>query len=177
MIAFKNTDELNKVIRQQLILQSGLESKYVRNSLTAYGLDLNKQKFDEYFASITHDDTLLLFELSLIDDNMQMSETTNESVQTTATYNMHLICYGDCSADIMQRLVSRFRTAAVRQKLYDDGVYVQDVSNSTSINDFINDTIWYRTDCDLILQCYFNYTEVEVEDIILINSNINIKEI
>ena len=57
-----NTKEIDKIIRNELITQSELDGKFVRNALSEYGTDLDKNRLDSVFESIESTDCCILFE-------------------------------------------------------------------------------------------------------------------
>lgn len=161
MNTINDINELNKLIRNQLIVQSELPSDRVRNALTTYGTMLDKLLTKQEFDGICECDELLLFELRTREGESDVSMTENDDTITFyKSYSLHIILYGSNSATVMNKLIARLRTRAVRQALYESGVYIEKVENDTSINEYKNDVMWHRHDTDILISCKMSITQV-----------------
>lgn len=165
MNAINDINELNKIVRTQLIAQSELPSDRVRNALSTYGEMLDKLLVREEFNGICTCDSLMLFELRTRENDGDVSMTeVNESVTFYKSYTMYVILYGDDSATIMNKLITRLRTQAVRQLLYEQGVYIEEVRNDTSMNEFKNDVMWHRHDVEILISCKMSITQATPDE-------------
>lgn len=160
---FSNVNELNKVLRNELITQSELNSEFVLNSLSVYGTELDKYIQDHYEA-ITLDDCMLLFELSsrssAYDVSMDESEDDNNDITYIKGFTLKLILYGNNSSDVALKLIARLRTEETKLKLYDKGVYIEKVYDSSIINEFKNNVMWLRNDISIDIDAKFRFTNI-----------------
>lgn len=155
-IYFSNTEELNKVVRQVLILQSGLQSTRVLNSLSIYGEDLDKLLEDEIYGSIERNDAMLLFELRSRDSTSNMTQTNDDdTLLLVRSFTLHVILYGNSSSDIASILKTRLETEKVRLSFVERGIYIEDISMPQTLNEYKNQTMWLRNDFDINLTCSF----------------------
>lgn len=161
MIAIKDINELNKIIREQLIIQSELDSNRVRNALTTYGATLDKLLHEDKYESICKCDELMLFELRTRENDADVSMTEyDDNITFYKSYTIYIILYGDNAATIMNKLIARMRSQAVRQALYENGVYLQEMKNDISFNEFKNDTLWHRHDVEILISCKMSIEQV-----------------
>lgn len=166
MIAYiTSTNEINKILRNELIIQSELDPSQIRNSLSVNGETLQKEIEKQIYESIDHNDTLILFELQTRDSVNDISLTTNDdNILYYKSYNFKLVLYGNDSIDTGNKITARFRSENVRNKLYDQGIYLESISNPITINEFINDTIWFRTDINIYISCAYNILPISKND-------------
>lgn len=161
MTTIKDINELNKIIRTQLVLQSEISSENVRNALTTYGATLDKLLRKDEFESICECDELMLFELRTRENDADVSMTeSDDTVTFYKSYTVYIILYGLNSATMMNKLIARMRTQAVRQALHEQGVYLEKVNNDMSMNEFINDTLWHRHDVEILISCKMSIEQV-----------------
>lgn len=167
MIAIDNVYELEKILRQMTAKQAKLPLNKVLNSLTVRGQDLTKRPCDNKILSIDLSDTMIVFELSADSqnsNNVDYTDEDNDDVVTYAAYSFKLIIYGNSSMQLAQELKARFTTEKVLYDLYRQGVYLEEVSKVTSINEIINDTVWLRSDIELLLTCKLNTSQIDTFD-------------
>lgn len=163
MVVFNNVDDINKILRKYLISQSELNSKHVFNSLSTYGKTLTKI-FNNIATSYDRDETILLFELSLNENNSNVSFTSNDSIIYNQSYNLKITLYGNESLNLSNKIIARLRTEKIRNSIYDEGIYLEKIENPKSLNEFINDVLWLRTDFNILLSCEFLYSQVEQDN-------------
>ena len=183
MKIFTNSDEINKLIRLQIIKQANLLPERVLNSLSTYGAELDKvlteiltvsashtvgrhnvqsSEDESIYVPIQHSDVVVLFELQDRQSSNNMSETNDDnSVTYTKSYIVHLILYGDNCGDIATTLVARLRTERCRTELLDEGISLERVTDPDRINEFKNNTLWQRTDFDIYISVEYKYTQVD----------------
>lgn len=175
MIAINDINDINKIIRKQLILQSELSSKYVRNALTTYGVTLDKLLSNQVYDTICPCDALLLFELQTRDNSADVSMTeSDDSITYYRSYNVHIIIYGQNSSNVSTKLIARLRSENVRKMLYDEGIYVELVTNDTSINEYKNDAMWHRHDFDVYISCKLSVVQLSTLEYIEKLNTLNI---
>ena len=183
MKIFTNSDEINKLIRLQIIKQANLLPERVLNSLSTYGAELDKvlteiltvstshtvgrhnvqsSEDESVYVPIQHSDVVVLFELQDRQSSNNMSETNDDnSVTYTKSYIVHLILYGDSCGDVATTLVARLRTERCRTELLDEGISLERVTDPDRINEFKNNTLWQRTDFDIYISVEYKYTQVD----------------
>ena len=163
--AISKIDDINKIIRNCLITQGEIDGQFVRNSLSNSGPRLDKQIGENVFNSISHDNELVLFELILRQNDSDMSMTDgNDVLSKYQSFSFNIIIYGDNSHCLAVKLISRLRSEKVRNELYYDGVYVEEVSEPTSLNEFKNDTIWMRTDFAIDISCRLEFSQIDIDN-------------
>lgn len=162
--AISNIDELNRIIRHQLMLQSELDGSKVLNSVSSYGQNLDKLLQAAEYTSVVPSDNILLFELMTRLSDTEVSYMMNDKIQYDRAYLIKVIIYGDNSSDIMNKLVGRFRTEKVRYSLQQEGVYLESIDPSGPINEFKNDRMWIRNDCDINIYCRNEIDELNPSD-------------
>lgn len=135
----------------------------------------NNEEIDETYDAITPCNTTMLFELEAKDSNSNVSMEDNKvndptalicsnslecdgavasdgnpTLDTNITYykmfSLKVIIYGNDSINLASKLVARFRSEATRNKLYADGVYLAEVSEQKTVNEFKNEMMWLRND-------------------------------
>lgn len=164
MIVINDINQLNKIVREQLIIQSELIPNRVRNALTTYGATLDKLLRKDEYESICECDELMLFELRSRENDADVSMTEiDDNITYYKSYTIYVILYGDNSATVMNKLISRLRSLPVRQKLYENGVYLEEIKNDISFNEFKNDTIWHRHDVEILISCKMSIAQVSAD--------------
>lgn len=175
MIAITDINELNRIFRKELILQSEVDGEFVRNSLSVDGQTLERLMYGDTSESICRCDSLILFELTTRDSDNQISfsETDNE-IEQYRRFTFKIIIYGDAAAMVSAKLSARLKSLNVRQRLLDDGIKIERVSYDDSINEYKNDTIWKRNDITIDIWCKLVFNKIS-EDYTM--SSVEIKEI
>ena len=162
---FSSVNELNKVLRQQLILQTELSSSNVRNGLSTYGETLEKLLAKQTYDAYEQEDSFIVFELKTRSNDSDVSYTNDDdSITYDRSYELICYIYGNSSADVANKLVSRLRTEKVRTDLYDSGVYLESVKEPISFNEYKNDMMWLRTDVSIFVSCEFKFAQIVQED-------------
>lgn len=165
MISISTFDELNKILRKQLILQSELPSKRVANSDTLYGVTLDKLLKDKIFISLDSKDNILLFELISRNSSNDINfSETDSNINSYKSYELKIIIYGNTSPDIANNVEARFRTEYVLNDLQNQGIYIESVSEPIIIHEFINESQWTRTDLSIYISCKFEIKPITMLD-------------
>lgn len=189
MKAIKDFNDIIKILRNTIIIQSQLPAERVLNSLSLEGTELDKLLEESRYNSIEQEDTTILFELNSTpqsNSNVSMEEgdistikelTCGETILCDNSllcgeehidraityyrmYNLHLVLYGQDSSFTAVKLSSRMRSQEVKSNLYAKGIYIESVSNPESINEFKNDIMWLRNDVTINLGVKFLITQV-----------------
>ena len=174
----ESVDELNKLLRIELMKQSELDATKVLNALSLHGNDMSKYLSDSIYKSLEVSDTILFFELQSRSDikDVSMSESDG-SITYYKPFRMHCIMYGLKSSTTMAKLVARLRTELSRNSLYDKGVYLEKISDPLIFNEYINETMWLRNDIDVDIAVNINVEPVEDEQAFVELDGLNIFEI
>ena len=164
MITLSDINDLEKVIRAQLIAQSELNPKFVRNSLSLHGEALEKFLNGQIYSSIDNKDVLMLFELRSRDNESDMSEDEDGNISYYKSFEIYVMVYGDNGTNVVNNVVARFRTQNVRLGLRDCGVYLETVSNPVRINEYKNETMWIRNDFTIAITCHLAISKLSSDD-------------
>lgn len=162
MKILQSINDIEKIIRKYLISQSQVQSNFVRNSLSIYGEALEKVLSEQIYNSINANDVMILFELKERQNTSDVSETNDSNViDYYKSYKIHVIIYGDNSTNIANNIVARFRTIYIRDILREEGVYLEQISDASKINEYINETMWLRNDVDIDISCHLQIAQIE----------------
>ena len=116
MNTIADINELNKLVRNQLITQAELPSDRVRNALTTYGATLDKLLTKQEFDSVCPCEELMLFELRTRENDGDVSMTeVDDTVSFYKSYTLYIILYGDNAATIMNKLIASCTASALRR--------------------------------------------------------------
>lgn len=159
MVKLSSIDEINKILRAEIIKQSELQGERVVNGYTVHGQDLvtkiNKYCVDSY----KPEDSYVVFELR--PKPSYITETDyNEELSIYSAYEFHLFVYGFNSTTLVNKLVARMLTQNCRLNLQNQGIYLQNIENIQDGTDFINDTLFPRTDLDINIYCQMKVNPV-----------------
>lgn len=165
MKTLQNVDAIEKVMRAQLIAQSEVNQKFVRNSLSIHGEALEKLLEEQIYSSISTNDAMILFEFRDRLTDSDGSETNEDgSISYYKSYKLYVIIYGDNSTNIANNIVARFRTEAVRLALRDEGIYLEQISEASKINEYKNETMWLRNDIEIDISCQLSISQITNEN-------------
>ena len=165
MISIKDSNELNKIIRTQLITQSQIPGKKILNALEVYGQNLNKNASQSIFDSYSPSETVIVFELLSRPSNSDVSytEEVDENIIYYKAYELKLYIYGKESTDVANNIVARFRTQLCRETLLENGVYLEKIEEPDKINEFINNVLWIRNDVSILINCKFTISQIKTD--------------
>lgn len=164
MISISNVNEIEKIIRQTLITQSELDGSDVLNALSIYGTTLDKLFEEHIFTSVEQSDSFMLFELMSRDASSDISMDENDAITYYKAFKVKLIIYGNSSSDIALKLCSRLRTEEVRANLYEQGIYLEKVSDPYILNEYKNETMWLRNDIDIDIAVKYTVQPITVDN-------------
>lgn len=155
MSSIKNTKEIERIMRNALIENSGVNENYIRNILTEFSVDLDKDYTTSIFTSLSEEDAAILFELTPDENEAAMSEDiyNSNNIAYYKYFKLKLIVYGDDSSIVSLRVASRLRSESVRDDLISKGIQVVKISEPSEINEIINGVIWQRCDLNIMLGC------------------------
>lgn len=162
MIPISSTKEINKILRNILIKQSELPAKRIVDSLSTFGETLDKLLEKTIYDSYKTSDSVILFELLDRDSSNNMSYTKEDStIKYQRSFEWKLIIYGNDSSDIATKIVARYRTQKIRDDLQNQGIYLEEVTEPTTFNEFKNNVIWLRNDLSINITCEFEITQID----------------
>lgn len=147
MTYITNFHSVEKIIGDTLLQQSELEQGRIINGLSTRGVSLSKFITDNVLLSYDVLDSVIIFEITTADNNdINFTERDNNNIREGCMYEVKVIAYGNDSINLIKKLKARFESARVRNDLLQQGIYLIESSSSISVNDFINETIYPRTD-------------------------------
>ena len=165
MIAISSPNELEKILKNQLVIQSELNKNSVLNSLSVYGTTLEKILNKQIRDSYTTIDSVIIFELTSRPNSE--SNVTYENSENNLTYyrayNLKVMIYGDDSPNVANKLFARLNSEIVKDNLQQLGVNIENITNPESVNEYINDVMWLRNDINIELGCKFEISQVSDE--------------
>lgn len=148
-----------------LVIQSQLSQDHVLNVNSPTGIDLSKLLLDNIYVSYLRTNSVILFEFLRNSDNNNMSYTKeNDDINKYTSYKVHIIIYGNTSSELANKLKPRLLSGKVIDDLYNKGIYIKEIGEIETINEFINNKYWNRNDFDIYLACRYEYTQVSVEN-------------
>lgn len=159
----KTTDiqEINKIIRNVLILQSGLQPNQVMNGVSLHGTELLERINQYAYKTYTLDSSFIVFVLESRESESDFSQTQEDGkLRMVASYQMHCYVYGYESQKLANMIIARIRSEYSRLNLQQSGIYLESVSSATTGNDFINNTLMIRTDFFINMS-----VEMEIEQV------------
>lgn len=145
-----NINNVSKIIREMLIRESGLNEQYVRNALSMYGSYMSDSYSESIWKSLTPNQSLIFFEISDRDNDSDMSEKRSDGYfHIFSSYQVHIIIYGDNAENLSNTLLSRIRGEVCRDWCLSNDIYLEKISNATSVNEYKNGVLWERNDFDI----------------------------
>ena len=160
-----NFHDLDKEMRSLIIECSSLDGNNVLNALSVRGPDLQKQIEDaNIFVSYDLSDCVAIFEISLDENssnNVQIEQQSDGTMIQYVAFNMSLSIYGNASNLLMRFIQAQINTSYVIQKMYEKGIYIESTSNVRSTNEFVNETIWPRSDMTINFACKIEFSPNE----------------
>ena len=155
--------EIEKIIGDLLVKESELPKEHVLNSLSLRGPELDKLIDEKVYLSYNLNDCVLLFEVSADSNLLDLSlpdKETDEIIKDIGL-NVKTIIYGNCSLELANIIKARLESAEVREEFLSRSLYLYEVSNLSSLNEFKNNTVWPRTDFDISLNFETRITKIE----------------
>ena len=172
-----SVEEIVKLFREELIVQSELDSERVLNGLGFRGANLRKNvgeaKYKAYNQIEKHNEFIIF---TYAEEDEQGTEYTiendNDFEMVYISVKFHLMVYGNKAATLSQKIRARLLTEESRDRLYAKGLHLQEVSKIESGTDLVNDTMWPRKDMHVELACRLDISKITV-DYNYVHSEIN----
>lgn len=157
MIASITYENIIIKLRKKLAEQTGISLDRIFNAVTVRGPDLFKLISESESMSFDLGDSFIVFELKEDDnDNNTVLREQDDTMSSISSFNFDLKIYGNACHTVSQNILMRFKTEEVAFGLRSEGIYIKGIGFPTSINEFINNTVWPRCDMSLKLQVRFN---------------------
>ena len=161
MKSISDINEINKIMKKYLENESGLSNRNVRNALSTYGETLRKLLTDKKFNSYELTDLVILFDLHTRNNESDTSIINeNKTIDVYKSYEFSITIYGNSSANLANILYARLNTDYVLSNLQDEGIYLESITLPTSINEFVNDVMWIRTDMSFLISCKHTINQI-----------------
>lgn len=161
----EDVEKVTKYIRSQVIKQSGVPAALVRDGTDEYGTILDKTINGTVFDSILPTECAIIFELEARNNDSDVSYTDDEGIITYyKSYTFYVKIYGDDSCNVANKTIARMRTEKVRRELWQNGVYLQRVTDADEVHDFINSRIWLRNDFQIDITVRLSIQQVSQDE-------------
>ena len=153
MLPNTDFDNVIRTLRKTIIDYVGIDSNRVLNALSVRGADLlkiiNKTELNSYNLS----DSFIVFEL-LEDSDKEyfVMEENDNNMCYISNMHMDLKLYGKACHTISRKLITAFKNEKILMDLYVSGVYYKGITGPSSVNEFINNTLWPRCDMTIKVQ-------------------------
>lgn len=166
MIKITNLHDIEKLIGNMLVKQSQLNKFRIANAITPRGVDLSKFITENVKLSYDLNDVVIIFELLAtevegINFTEAESEDENSNIRENAAFEVKLTIYGNEALGMAKILKARIESEKVRTDLLDKGLYLIDVQQIDSINEYLNETMWPRADFSFRIACEMSIAQVD----------------
>lgn len=166
MTQITNLHDIEKIVGNMLVKQSQLDRSRIANAITPRGVDLSKFVTENVKLSYDLHDVVIIFEVIATDVegiNFTEAETDNENsnIRENAAFQVRLTIYGNEALGMSKILKARIESEKVRMDLLDKGLYVIDVQQIESINEYLNETMWPRADFSFRIACEMSIAQVD----------------
>lgn len=158
----KSIKEVDKIIGDMLVKQSELQRGSIVNGCSIRGVDLSKFVTEKVKLSYDLSDSVIIFEVKTNNnDDIDFTEVEKDVVRESLSLEVSVIIYGNQSLALAKVLKARFESEKVRNDLLDKEVYLSSVNEITSMNEFINETIWPRADFNMDIACEIQVSQID----------------
>ena len=145
-------------LRSKIIQYTSLPTEFVLNGDSIYGPDLLKMINSSVGESPSLRDGFIVFEFHEIDSGkIGAVQSGDLQMESLAAYGLFLKIYGDTAHYLAQKLLTVFKYPNTVTALRDEGLYITDVSQVGSLNEFINNVRWPRCDLEVDVLCRFQF--------------------
>lgn len=154
MLPYTTFDDIIKNLRKVIIEHVGLDNNRVLNTTTVRGADLAKIINESQLNSFNLSDSFIIFELRESTDNTDYYIIDENDLENSiiTRYSMDLKLYGNACRVVSLKILSVFREQYILQDLYEKGIHFTGISKPESANEFINNTLWKRSDMTIHLE-------------------------
>ena len=166
MIKMDNPQEIIKIIRKYIHDVIGINLKDIRDSTSLYGEDLLKVLEGKKYNSYKLSDSVVLLNLETRNNSSDMAITQDDSTIYYRSYQLKVYIYGDSAINIGNKIYAVFNSDYILSNLLEEGIYVEEITSPTLINEFVNEVMWPRCDLDFnisVMHKYDNLLKYEMD--------------
>lgn len=158
--------EVEKVIGNLLASEAGISNDRVLNALSVSGVDMSKFIEDNVLGSYDLDDVVIVFELKTREDSSAnfSEEISKTTIRQGIGLEMSVICYGNESMAVAANLRSRLVSDEILEFLNEKEIFINSISNQTSLNEFDNMRMWIRTDFTISIDVELEIKKLTVDE-------------
>ena len=95
-----------------------------------------------------------------------MAITQDDSTIYYRSYQLKVYIYGDSAINIGNKIYAVFNSDYILSNLLEEGIYVEEITSPTLINEFVNEVMWPRCDLDFnisVMHKYDNLLKYEMD--------------
>lgn len=151
MINATTYENIIRNIRQNIITKLNISADRVLNADSVRGPDLKKILSCSDSTSFSLNDLFIVFRLKEYEnDSYYIIPEDDNSSSLIISYEFTMNIYGNAAHDASQKLLTIFKEERTLVDLYEQGIYIHQVTKPRFMNEFINNTMWPRCDMSII---------------------------
>lgn len=160
----ENMQDIDKIIGNMLLKQSGLNRQNIVNGLSVRGPELSKFITETVKQSYDLTDVVIIFERMALDEsNTNIDETeSDDSIRESIAEKISINIYGNQSFAMAKTLKARFESEKVREDLLNSGIHLMQVTNVDTLNEFMNEMLWHRASFDLEIAYEISVNQIDL---------------
>lgn len=141
-------------VRTLLLNSSNLPENRVINATSVRGPDIFKILDDTTMISPDLSDMFIIFEIKEDESSMNYYgyTTDNNTGQIIMPYTCLIKLYGSKCHDKSLEIISTIKSPTNIDNCRNNGFWITGITMPTAVNDFINNTVWPRTDFSINMQ-------------------------
>ena len=151
----ENMQDIDKIIGNMLLKQSGLNRQNIVNGLSVRGPELSKFITETVKQSYDLTDVVIIFERMALDEgNTNIDETeSDDSIRESIAEKISINIYGNQSFAMAKTLKARFESEKVREDLLNSGIHLMQ---------FMNEMLWHRASFDLEIAYEISVNQIDL---------------
>lgn len=166
MTQISNLHDIETIVGNMLVKQSQLDKSRIVNAITPRGVDLSKFVTEKVKLSYDLNDVVIIFELLATEiEDINFTEIgdgdKDSNIRENSAFEVKLTIYGNEALGMAKILKARIESEKVRTDLLDKGLYLIDVQQIESINEYLNETMWPRADFSFRIACEMSIAQVD----------------
>ena len=162
MTQITSLHDIEKTIGNMLVKQSALDRSRIMNLITPRGVDLSKFITEKVKLSYDLDDVVIIFEVTAEESsNINLTEIDGDDIREDSCFRINLVIYGNEALAMAKILKARIESEKVRSDLLNAGMFLVDVGSISSMNEFMNETMWPRADLSLKIACEMTVQQID----------------
>ncbi len=156
-----NFNEIITTWKSLIESQCELNNYQVRSMTSPHGQILDKRIEDYIYETLSRTDIVALFEINIDSSKSNMSaDYEDDKILSYNYYNLKIVFYGESSHLLALSLKSRVESIEIRDFLWNLGINFDEVSSIEQFNEFINHTIYFRTDVNIKFSCRYDISKI-----------------